>query len=723
MNEQKKGQKKNSSMGTEIKKHFDFSDMAYLGKADDYAEVGAPQKENKAAGKAKIGGSANNASDGKKPSQDGKKAKRKSGGDLSRGAEENKKSKQKRLKPVGKADGETRKQIRDELIEKVNGYYNSLSDDDSEEAEVLPEPVPEKKKRVAAQKKRADKKSVSAAAEVSSVKSEKKQKEKPVKIIFLGGVGEIGKNMTALEYGNDIIIIDAGLAFPDDDMPGVDLVVPDVTYLTQNKDKIKGIFLTHGHEDHIGGLPYLLKQINPSTKIYATRLTLALADNKIKEHRINGVNMLTQKPGDVVKAGCFEVEFVNVNHSISGAVAFSITTPNGVIYHSGDYKIDMTPVAGDSINLARIAEIGKNGVALYLGESTNIERPGYTMSEKVVGTTFEHLFSENTSRRIIIALFASNVHRLQQIVNIAARYKRKIVLSGRSMLNVVEAASKIGELTVPEGMIIDPERMKNFEDYELVIISTGTQGEPMSALTRMANGEFNKVNIGGNDTIIISATPIPGNEKMICKVINNLYRKGAKVIYESLEKIHVSGHACQEEHKIMHTLLKPKFFIPIHGEYRHLKRHAMLAEELGMKSGNIIIAEIGNCVELYKDELKLAGSVPAGITIIDGSGSEDFASSEALKERKLISSEGMFVVSLAVSDGVVVGDPVIRNKGIMSSDKDYSKEMTGVVNNALNRADLTNPEAVQAIVEKSLKDYIFRKTKQSPLVMAIIINV
>lgn len=705
-------------MGTEIKTHFDFSDMAYLGKAKDFEEKKSSQKNTKpqaSAPKTKDDGAR------KKSAQSGKNTKGAKDKSSAPVAEPDKKSKQKRLKPTGKADSETRKQIRDELIEKVNGYYNSLSADDVEEA-----PLPEKKKRGAPPKKRADKKSGSAEAavvEIHSAKSEKKQKEKPVKIIFLGGVGEIGKNMTALEYGNDIIIIDAGLAFPDDDMPGVDLVVPDVTYLTQNKDKIKGIFLTHGHEDHIGGLPYLLKQINPSTKIYATRLTLALADNKIKEHRINGVNMLTQKPGDVVKAGCFEVEFVNVNHSISGAVAFSITTPNGVIYHSGDFKIDLTPVAGDPINLARIAEIGKNGVALYLGESTNIERPGYTMSEKVVGTTFEHLFAENTSRRIIIALFASNVHRLQQIVNIAARYKRKIVLSGRSMLNVVDAAAKIGELTIPEGMIIEPERMKNFDDYELVIISTGTQGEPMSALTRMANGEFNKVTIGSNDTIIISATPIPGNEKMICKVINNLYKKGAKVIYESLEKIHVSGHACQEEHKIIHSLLKPRFFIPIHGEYRHLKRHAMLAEELGMKSDHIIIAEIGNCVELYKDEFKLAGSVPAGITIIDGAGSEDFSESEALKERKLISSEGMFVVSLAVSDGVVVGDPVIRNKGIMASDKDYGKEMLGVVNNALNRADLTNPDAVQAIVEKSLKDYIYRRTKQSPLVMAVIINV
>jgi len=721
LNKQSNGQKKNSPMGTEINRHIDFSDMAFLGNSQGSGQKNPSKKTKEKEEQIIVAGGKSDKKKSNDLSQGGKE-KKESGKDSARSSSA---KKQKQNKPLGKGEAAERKKLRDDLIEKVNGYYSKLSS--SDEADLASEE--KAKKRSASAKKSAASKDKAAAKKADTAentkRAEKKHKEKPVKVLFLGGVGEIGKNMTALEYGNDIIIIDAGLAFPDDDMPGVDLVVQDVTYLSNNKDKIKGIFLTHGHEDHIGGLPYLLKQINPSTKIYATKLTLALADNKIKEHRINGVNMITQKPGDVVKAGCFEVEFVNVNHSISGAVAFAITTPNGVVYHSGDYKIDLTPVAGAPIDLARIAEIGRQGVALYLGESTNIERPGYTMSEKVVGTTFEHLFEENTSRRIIIALFASNVHRLQQIVNIAARYKRKIVLSGRSMLNVVEAASKIGELTIPEGMIIDPERIKNFEDYELVIISTGTQGEPMSALTRMANGEFNKVTIGANDTIIISATPIPGNEKMICKVINNLYKKGAKVIYESLEKIHVSGHACQEEHKIMHNLLKPKFFIPVHGEYRHLKRHAMLAEELGMKSDHIIIAEIGNCVELYKDELKLAGNIPAGITIIDGSGSDDFSSSEALKDRKLISAEGMFVVALAVSDGVIVGDPIIKDKGFMASDKDYTKELIGVVNNVLNRVNLSNqdPLTVQGMIEKAVRDYIFKKTKQSPMVMAMIINV
>ena len=352
----------------------------------------------------------------------------------------------------------------------------------------------------------------------------------PVKILFLGGVGEIGKNMTAIECGNDILIIDAGLTFPDEELPGIDLVIPDISYLVQNKQKVRGVLITHGHEDHVGGIPYLLKEIN--CPVYGTKLTLALADNKLREHRLNRVQMVCVKPGDKVRLGCFGVEFINVNHSIAGAVALSIDTPQGRIVHSGDFKIDLTPVAGQPIDLKRMAEIGQEGVKLLLCESTNVERQGYTMSETVVGTTLDHLFAEHASRRIIVATFASNVHRLQQIVDLAAKYRRKVALSGRSMLNVVDAATKIGELTIPEGVLIDVEKIKNYFDREIVIVSTGSQGEPMSALTRMASGDFNKVTIGSNDTIIISASPIPGNEKMVYKVINNLYRKGANVVYE-----------------------------------------------------------------------------------------------------------------------------------------------------------------------------------------------
>ena len=553
------------------------------------------------------------------------------------------------------------------------------------------------------------------------------KRKRPVKILFLGGVGEIGKNMTALEYGNDIVIIDAGITFPNnEDMPGIDLVVPDISYLVQNKDKIKGILLTHGHEDHIGGIAYLLKDLNPGTPVYGTKLTLMLADNKIQEHRIQSVTERVVKPGERVKLGVFEVEFINVNHSIAGAVALAIRTPCGLIYHSGDFKIDLTPVAGEPIDLPRIAELGREGVLLYMGESTNIERLGYTMSETVVGTTLDHLFSENMNRRLIIATFASNVHRLQQIIDLAVKYRRKVALSGRSMFKVVDAAVKIGELKIPEGVLIEIERSKNLFDGELVIVSTGTQGEPMSALTRMAAGDFNKVTIGPNDTIIISANPIPGNERMVYRVINNLYKKGANVVYESLEKIHVSGHACQEEHKILHNLLDPKFFIPVHGEYRHLKRHALLAEELGMPARNILITEIGNCVELTEDSIRLGENFPAGTRLIDGEGFEDYGTSEVMKDRLRMSSEGMFAISIAVTGNYVINDPVIESRGYVSAgNRDEEKEVRAIVRKAVEQYDYENgnKEELAAFVKKTLKNYLFKKTRQSPLIVVSVLEV
>ncbi len=571
------------------------------------------------------------------------------------------------------------------------------------------------------QEKRKEKKQTETQ-EATRTEKKRGKKKPPVKVLFFGGVGEIGKNMTALEFGNDIIVIDAGTIFPDEEMPGIDLVVPDISYLVKNKNKIRGVFLTHGHEDHIGGLPYLLKEINPGTPVYGTKLTLALADNKLREHRLNNVSERTVKPKDRVKAGAFEVTFVNVNHSIAGAVALAIDTPYGIIYHSGDFKIDLTPVAGSPIDLGEIGEIGKKGVLLYLGESTNIERPGYTMSEKVVGTTLEHLFAENADRRLIVATFASNVHRLQQIIDIAVKYRRKVALSGRSMFNVVEAALKIGELTIPEGVLIDVEKTKNFFDREIVIVSTGSQGEPMSALTRMASGDFNKVTIGSNDTIIISASPIPGNERMIYRVINNLYRKGANVVYESLEKIHVSGHACQEEHKILHTLLRPKFFIPVHGEYRHLKRHVLLAQELGMSPAQTFIPDIGVCVELTDDSLRQGESFSAGARLIDGAGYEDFGTSEALKDRLRISGEGVFIVSVCVSRGTVLGDPVIESRGFVFSDeRDYRKELRDVVDKAIETANgAGGADELAAAIKRAMKNYLYKKTKQSPMIIPIV---
>ena len=558
-------------------------------------------------------------------------------------------------------------------------------------------------------------------------KAQKNKKKKPVRIIFLGGVGEIGKNMTALEYGNDIIVVDAGLTFPNvEDMPGIDSVVPDVTYLAQNKHKVRGVLLTHGHEDHIGGVPYLMKELAPETPIFGTKLTLMLTDNKLQEHRISGAVQRVVEAGDRVKLGAFEVEFINVNHSISGACALAIRTPVGLIYHSGDFKIDLTPVAGEPIDLKRIAELGKEGVLLYMGESTNIERAGYTMSETVVGTTLDHLFSENTNRRIIIATFASNVHRLQQIIDLAVKYRRKVALSGRSMFKVVEAAVKIGELIIPEGILIDIERTKNLFDGELLIISTGSQGEPMSALTRMASGDFNKVTVGVNDTIIISANPIPGNEKMIYRVINNLYKIGARVVYESLEKIHVSGHACQEEHKILYSLLRPKFFIPVHGEYRHLKRHAQLVESLGLPQRNILITEIGNCVELCDTEIKIGDNVPAGTLLIDGEGSEDYGRSEVMKDRLKMSSDGIFSVALAVTGNYVINDPVIEAHGFMFTETTgEERELKSIVQRAVKNYDYENgnKDELAAHVRKSLKNYFYKTTKQSPLIIVSVLDV
>ncbi len=552
------------------------------------------------------------------------------------------------------------------------------------------------------------------------------KKKKALKVLFLGGVGEIGKNMTALEYGNDIVVVDAGLTFPNtEDMPGIDSVVPDISYLVANKDKIKGILITHGHEDHIGGLVYLLKEINLNTPVYGTKLTLMLIENKLQEHHLQGAKLKVVSSGERVKCGVFETEFINVNHSISGSCALAIRTPVGLVYHSGDFKIDLTPVAGAPIDLKRISQLGEEGVLLYMGESTNIERAGYTMSEAVVGTTLDHLFAENSNRRMIIATFASNVHRLQQIIDLAAKYRRKVALSGRSMFNVVEAAVKIGELKIPEGILVDVEKTKNMFDGELLIVSTGSQGEPMSALTRMSMGEFNKVTVGKNDTVIISATPIPGNEKMVYRVINNLYKLGAKVVYESLEKIHVSGHACQEEHKILHSLLKPKFFIPVHGEYRHLKRHADLAEKAGTPSHRIFIPDIGNCVELTEKEMVQGESIPAGARLIDGEGFADYGNSEVMRDRVRLSNEGMFCVALATTGGSIISEPVIESHGyVFAENKCTLPEINDVVRRAVEGLRYNGDKTELSVaIKKSLRNYLYKKTKQSPLIVVTILEV
>lgn len=550
-----------------------------------------------------------------------------------------------------------------------------------------------------------------------------KSPKNAVKIIFLGGVGEIGKNMTALECGDDIIIIDAGIMFPTEENPGIDLIAPDITYLIENKKKLRALILTHGHEDHIGGVPYLLKEVN--VPVVATKLTLALVDNKLREHRLNDVRERVIAPGESYQAGCFKIDFINVNHSIAGAVALCIHTPQGVIFHSGDFKIDLTPVAGEPIDLKSIADIGGKGVLLYMGESTNIERPGFTMSETVVGQTLDRLFDENATRRIIIATFASNVHRLQQIIDLAVKYKRKVALNGRSMLNVVEAAEKIGEMSVADGVIVDITKTKNLRDDEVIIVCTGSQGEPMSALTRMSNGENPAITVGANDTIIISASPIPGNERGIYGVINKLYHLGADVVYESLENIHVSGHACREEHKIMHTLLKPKFFVPVHGEYRHLKKHSQLAQSLGMSEQNIFLADIGNCLEVTSKYIKRLADVPSGSRLIDGEGIEDEKASVVMQDRRQLAAEGLFIVSVAVSGGEVIGEPAINSRGfVFDFHHDYNREMREVIDRAIDGYDLSTGtvDELKRVIKKALRNYLQKKTKQSPMVVPVVVE-
>ena len=554
----------------------------------------------------------------------------------------------------------------------------------------------------------------------ASQKPNKKSEQKTLKVRFLGGVGEIGKNMTAIEYGKDIIIIDAGLTFPGDNMPGVDVVIPDVSYLAENQSKIRGIVITHGHEDHIGALPYVLKEI--SAPVFGTKLSLTLVENKLKEHKLNEVSLNCIKAGSVVKLGCFSIEFINVNHSIAGAVALSISTPVGVVFHSGDFKIDYTPVNGEIINLSRISEIGKKGVLLMLADSTNIEIGGTTISESVVKETLDHVFADNMERRLIIATFASNVHRLQQILDLAEKYKRKVAFSGRSMINIAEAASKIGELNISKGLIIDIEKIKNYTDKQILIVSTGTQGEPMSALTRMACGEFNRVVIGENDTVVISASVIPGNEKMIYGVINNLYRLGAEVIYESLEPIHASGHACQDELKMLHTLISPKFFIPVHGEYRHLKKHVQLAKSVGLKAHNTLIAEIGDTVELTSNTMKFGEKFIAGSKFVDGVGI-DGADSLVLKDRIHLSEDGLVVVAVGIDELTVqLSSLEIVAKGLSLTEQMIEEAKSNVVH-TFDRIDLRtvkDENELKGIIRRSIKNYLFKATKKNPMILPVV---
>lgn len=546
-----------------------------------------------------------------------------------------------------------------------------------------------------------------------------------LKVIFLGGVGEIGKNMTALMYGNDIIVIDCGLAFPNEDFPGIDLIIPDTTFLQENLSKIRGIFITHGHEDHIGALPFVLKQLD--VPVYGSSIALALAGNKLRENNVNNPKLNVVKSKDVIRAGSMSVEYVRVSHSVAESYALCINTPVGVVFHTGDFKVDFTPVDGHQMDLNRIAEIGSKGVLLLLAESTNVERPGYAMSESHVGQSLNGIFAENPDRRIFIATFSSNIHRLQQIIDLAAKFNRRVAFSGRSMLNVVEIATKMGILRIDRNAVIEVEKLDKEPANKVVIITTGSQGEPMSALTRIASGDFNHISVGENDTIIISASPIPGNERLVYNVINNLYRRGARVIYESLAEVHASGHACQEELKLIHSLIKPKFFIPVHGEYRHLKQHAELAKRLGKQPYEIFIPDIGNCVELSKRAMRRSNDVTAGYVLVDGANVGGVGEA-ILRDRKRLAEEGMLVVVIGINtyNGDISGPDIISRGFVYArNSEELIEETKQVVIRALQKVDFNirkDFDLAKDHIRKELKNFLFKKLKKSPMILPIILE-
>lgn len=552
------------------------------------------------------------------------------------------------------------------------------------------------------------------------------RKPAKLKIIPLGGLDEIGKNITVIEYRDEIIVIDCGLSFPDEEMLGIDIVIPDVTYLEKNVDKIKAILLTHGHEDHIGALPYVLKKIN--VPVYGTNLTLGLVENKLKEHKLSNVTLNKVKAGQEINVGLFKVEFIRMNHSIPDACGIAIYTPLGIIFHTGDFKVDYTPIDGNMIDLHKIAEIGKKGVLVMLADSTNVERPGSTMSEKSVGATFENIFRA-TDQRIIVATFASNVHRVQQIIDAAHKFGRKVAVSGRSMINVVRVASQLGTLTVPEGLIIDIDDMNGLDDSQVVIITTGSQGEPMAALSRMASAEHRKIVIKQGDVVVFSSTPIPGNEKTVSRVINQLFKKGAEVIYKSLADVHVSGHACREELKLMHRLVNPKYFIPAHGEYRHLKSHGKLAEELGMPKENTFIIQNGDVVEFTKDTAKVNGNVPSGRILVDGLGVGDVGNI-VLRDRKHLGEDGLMVVVLTISSktGKIVAGPDIISRGFVyvRESEDLMGEARNVVREALKvceNQNITEWSVLKNTTKDVLRSYLYEKTKRRPMILPVVMEV
>ena len=551
---------------------------------------------------------------------------------------------------------------------------------------------------------------------------------KPLRITPLGGLGEIGKNITLYEYGEEMLLVDCGMSFPDEEMPGIDIVIPDFGHIVKNVEKIKGLFVTHGHEDHIGAIPYLLKECN--IPVYGTALTLGLIEGKLREHKIldrAALNVI--KPRDTVKLGAFSVEFIHVNHSIPDAVALAITTPAGTVVQTGDFKIDTTPIDGEVIDLARLGELGKKGVLALLSDSTNAERPGFTPSESIVGESFSTLFKKAENKRIIVATFSSNIHRVQQIVDEAVRCGRKVAVSGRSMLNVVQVASELGYLNIPDGVLIDLEMVKKYLPEQVVIITTGSQGEPMSALHRMAFGDHRNVFVGPGDFIIISATPIPGNEKTVTKVINKLLELGAHVVYEKMYDVHVSGHACQEELKLMLNLVRPRFFIPVHGEQKHLVKHAGLAETVGIEHKNILIGKNGNVIELTAESMKVVETVTAGSILVDGFGVGDVGN-VVLRDRKHLSEDGIIVVAVSVDQVTreVIAGPEVISRGFV-----YVKEAEKLMEDArevacdiLGRCYITNVRdwnTVKSRIRDGLARHLHEQTGRSPMILPVILEI
>lgn len=551
-------------------------------------------------------------------------------------------------------------------------------------------------------------------------------KKSKLKIIPLGGLNEIGKNMTVFSYGNDMLILDCGMAFPDEEMLGIDIVIPDFSYVIKNADKIRGVVLTHGHEDHIGGLPYLLKEIN--VPIYGGNLTLGLVQNKLKEHNLLSAAKLNRvMPGDIVQIGCFKVEFIRSNHSIPDAFAIAIHTPVGVVLHTGDFKIDTTPIEGEMIDLARIGELGKKGVLALMSDSTNAERRGFTMSERTVGFTLDNVF-KSTKSRIIVATFASNVHRIQQIINAAVDNGRKVAVSGRSMLNLVEVATELGYMKIPQNTLIDVDDIKKYKPNQLTIITTGSQGEPMSALYRMAYSEHKKIEVSKGDLVIISASPIPGNEKLVSNVVNELNKNGADV-YNDPASVHVSGHACQEELKMILALAKPKYFIPVHGEYKHLKTHADIGEMMGIKKSNIFIMDIGKVLELNRDSAKCTETVQSGLVMVDGLGVGDVGNI-VLRDRKHLAQDGLIVIVVTISSqtSAVVAGPDIISRGFVyvRESGDLMDDIKSIAKQTLASCEknkIKDWSTLKNNMKSKISEYLYRETKRKPMILPVIMEV